>query len=243
MKSVMIVGALSLIVSASLSAQPVKEGDPLNRVGVDQLMRMSTLSPARITEMRCAGYGQWLAANRPTNPKSPSRSAAARLSAEVQAAIANDAELSTEDAHDLLAAIAMDAGLKVKDEGEAALLAEVGRCTPLYAAAASPAPLKLHPLAVPSVVSPVMASCYAQYRLAGTLSDGEEAKDFTSNANKAHELAVKDKSGAALAAAEAALEAEFNALKAAPDTDKEAGMMRLIMCQPAMQAAADKSGR
>jgi hypothetical protein len=234
------VGALSLIVSTPLSAQPVKEVDPMSVLGVDQLMRVSTLSPARITEMRCAGYGQWLAANRPTNAKSPTRSAAARLSAEVEAAIANDAELSAKDTRDLVAAIAMDAGLKVKDEGDAVLLAEVDSCRPLYSAAASPAPLKLHPLAVPSVVSPAMASCYAQYRLAATLSDGEEAKDFTASANKAHELAVKDKSGAPLAAAEAALEAEFNDLKAAPDSDKQSGMMRLIMCLPAMQEAADK---
>lgn len=241
MKLASIVGALSLVVSNPLSAQPVKEGaDVMDRLSVDQLMRLSTLPPARITEMRCAGFALWLATNRPTSPKSPTRSAADRLSADVQTAIANDADLSIATAHELLAAIATDAGLKVNEEGEVALFAEVHRCKSLYAAAASPAPLRLHPLAGPSTVNPALASCYAQYRLAATLSDGEEAKGLNASANEAHELAVKDKSGAARAAAEAALEAEFHALEAAPEADKQAGMMRLIMCQPAMQRAARK---
>jgi len=38
------------------------------------------------------------------------------------------------------------------------------------------------------------------------------------------------------------LEAEFRALEAASETDRQAVMMRLIMCQPAMDRAARDSG-
>ena len=81
---------------------------------------------------------------------------------------------------------------------------EVEACAPLYVAAASPEPLKLHPLAMPSVVSPALASCYAQYRLAAGLSNPEEAGDLNANADRARQLALKGKEGTARAAAEAA---------------------------------------
>jgi hypothetical protein len=243
MKLAMIIGALILVISAPLSARPAKvSGDVMDRLSVDQLMRLSTLPPARIAEMRCAGFGLWLAENLPTSPKSPTRPAVDRLSADVEAAIANDADLPIETAHELVAAIAADAGIKAKDEGEQALLAEVDRCGSLYAAAASPARLKLHPLAVASVVNPALASCYAQYRVAAKHSDGEEAKALNASANEARDLAVKNKSDAARAAAEVSLEAEFRALEAASETDRQAVMMRLIMCQPAMDRAARDSG-
>jgi hypothetical protein len=242
MKLALIIGGLNLVISAPLSAGPAKmSGDAMDRLSVDQLMRLSTLPPARIAEMRCAGFGLWLAENLPTSPKSPTRPAVNRLSAGVEAAIASDAALSIETAHELVAAIAMDAGIKARDEGEQALFAEVDRCGSLYAAAASPAPLKLHPLAVPSIVNPALASCYAQYRVAAKHSDGEEAKALNASANEARDLALKNKSGATRAAAEASLEAEFLALEAAPENDKQAAMMRLIMCQPAMDRVARDS--
>ena len=231
-----VIAALALLCGAPATAQP--KDDLIDRLSVDQLMRISTLPPARLIEMRCAGYGQWLVANRPGDAKSPARPAAARLSTAVQTAIANDAEIPADLAGDLLASVAVEAGKKLGDEGEPAFAAEVQPCASLYAAAASPEPLKLHPLATPSVVSPVLASCYAQYRLAASLSSADEAGDLNASANKARELALWGNDGDARTAAEAALEAEFRATKAAPQADQEAGMMRLIMCQPMMAEAA-----
>lgn len=238
MKLVSSAVSLALLAGAPANAQPAKPNDDvMERLSIDQVMRLSTLSPARITEMRCAGFGQWLVANRPDGAKSPTPAAAARLSAQVGAAIANDAELPADLAGDLVASVALEADSKAKEE-EAAFNAEVEACAPLYAAAASPEPIKLHPLAAASVVSPALASCYAQYRLAASLSEGEEASGLNADADRARTLALKGKDGAGRSAAEAALEAEFLAAKAAPKADQEAGMMRLIMCQPVMAVAA-----
>jgi hypothetical protein len=88
MKLALIIGGLNLVISAPLSAGPAKmSGDAMDRLSVDQLMRLSTLPPARIAEMRCAGFGLWLAENLPTSPKSPTRPAVNRLSAGVEAAM------------------------------------------------------------------------------------------------------------------------------------------------------------
>jgi len=239
MKSVLIIAALASMCAVQALAQPVEPKDGLmDRLSVDQIMRLSTLPPARIAEMRCAGFGHWLVAHRPRDAKSPNSAAADRLSAEVAAAISNDAELPADVAKELVASIAGEAEHVLADKGETAFSAEVSACTSLYAAAASPGSLKLHPLAAASVVSPALASCYAQYRFAASLSEGGEASDLNANADKARELALMGKEGAARAAAEAALDAEFGATKAAPQPEQEAGMMRLIMCQPVMAAAA-----
>ena len=235
MKSGSIGAALALLCGVPANAQ--ENEDLMERLSVDQVMRLATLSPARISEMHCAGLGQWLAAHRPGEAKSPARATADRLSREVQAALANDAELPADLAGELLASAGAEAGRKAGEDG-AAFAAEVETCAPLFAAAASPAPLKLHPLAAASVVSPAMASCYAQYRLAASMSEGEEAAGLNADADRARTLALKGKDGAARAAAEAALDAEYLATKAAPKADQEAGMMRLIMCQPVMAAAA-----
>ena len=243
MKLRLIVAASVLLGAVSASAQPVEpQSDLMERLSIDQVMRLSTMSPARISEMRCAGFGQWLVRNRPDGAKSPTRAAADRLSAEVQAAIANDAELPADLAGELVASVALEAEWKAKEEA-AAFDAEVETCAPLYAAAASSGPIKLHPLAAGSVVSPPLASCYAQYRLAASLSDASEVGDLNANADRARDLALKGKDGAARAAAEAALEAEFNATKAAPQGEQEAGMMRLIMCQPVMASIAKESAK
>src|SRR5688500_7293002 len=100
MKLVALASALALLSGAPGTADP--GGDLMERLSIDQLMRLSTMPPARIVEMRCAGFGQWLVANRPADPQSPNRATADRLSAEVQAAIANDAELPADLARDVL---------------------------------------------------------------------------------------------------------------------------------------------
>jgi hypothetical protein len=243
MKLRLIVAASVLLGAVSASAQPVEpESDLMERLSIDQVMRLSTMSPARISEMRCAGLGQWLVRNRPDGAKSPTRAAADRLSAEVQAAIANDAELPADIAGELVAAVALEAEGKAKEE-PAAFDTEVETCAPLYAAAASSGPIKLHPLAAASVVSPALASCYAQYRLAASLSEGDEVGDLKANADRARELALRGKDGDVRAAAEAELEAEFLATAAAPRGEQEAGMMRLIMCQPMMASAARENAK
>lgn len=243
MKSGSIFATLALLSSAPVIGQPAPSNDDfMDRFSIDQIMRLSTLPSARIAEMHCAGVGQWLVANRPAAAKSPSRPAADRLSAEVKAAIANDAELPADLAGELLASVAVEAGKKA-DEEATAFAAQVDSCAPLYAAAASHDPLKLHPLAASSVVSPALASCYAQYRLAASLSDGGEASDLNASADRARNLALKGKDGTARKAAEAALEAELRATRAAPRADQDAGMMRLIMCQPVMAAAAKGSAQ
>jgi hypothetical protein len=231
-----IVAALALL--GGMPANAGSNGDLAERLSMEQTLRLATLSPARISEMRCAGFGQWLAINRPGGKNSPTSAAADRLSAEVQAAIANDAELPADLVHELVASLSAEAKAKIADEGETAFARDVEACAPLYAAAAQPEPLKLHPLARPSVVSPALASCYAQYRLAAAVSSPEQAGDLNANAEKARQLALKGKEGAARAAAEAALESELRATKATPQADREAGMMRLIMCQPLMATAA-----
>lgn len=243
MKSGSIFATLALLSSVPVIGQGSPSDDDLmERLSIDQVMRLSTLPPARIAEMHCAGAGQWLVANRPAAAKSPTRRAADRLSVEVKAAIANDAELPADLAGELLAAVMVEAGKKASEE-PTAFAAQVDSCAPLYAAAASHEPLKLHPLAAPSVVSPALASCYAQYRLAASLSKGGEANDLNASADRVRNLALKGKDGASRAAAEAGLEAELRAARAAPQADQEAGMMRLVMCQPVMAAAAKGSAR
>ena len=239
MKSVLMFAALAsmCVVQAFAQSEGPKQA-AIDRLSVDQLMRLSTLHPARISEMRCAGFGQWLVAHRPRDAKSPGSAAADRLAVEVAAAIANDAELPADAAKELIASVAGEADHVLADKGEAALFAEVDACASLYAAATSPDPLKLHPLAAASVVSPALASCYAQYRLAANLSTGEEAAGLKKDAGRAYDLALSGKAGDSRIAAEAALEAEFRAAEKAPQADREAGMMRLIMCQPVMAAVA-----
>ena len=240
MKLVSSFAALALLCGAPANAEP--KGDVIDRLSIDQVMRLSTLAPARINEMQCAGLGQWLAANRPGEAKAPAREAADRLATQVGAALANDAELPADIAGELLASVAVDAGKKAAED-KAAFAAQVDTCAPLFAAAASPEPLKLHPLAAASVVSPALASCYAQYRLAASMSEGEDAAGLNADADRARTLALKGKQGAAYSAAEAALDAEFLAAKAAPKADQEAGMMRLIMCQPVMATAAKEGAK
>lgn len=242
MKSVLMFAALAsmCVVQASAQSEEPKQA-AIDRLSVDQLMRLSTLHPARISEMRCAGFGQWLVAHRPRDAKSPSGAAADRLSAEVTAAIANDAELPADVVKELVATVADEADHVLARKGEAAFAAEIDTCASLYAAAASPGPLKLHPLANASVVSPTLASCYAQYRLAANLSSGEEAAGLKRDAGRAHDLALNGKAGDARIAAEAALEAEFRAAEKAPRVEQEAAMMRLILCQPIMEGIAKEN--
>jgi len=243
MKLKLTVAASVLLGAVPAAGQPAEpKTNVMEQLSVDQVMRLATMPPARIAEMRCAGFGQWLAANRPGGATSPTHAAADRLSAEVQAAIANDAELPADIAGELVASVALEAEGKAKEEA-AAFDTEVETCAPLYAAAASSGPIKLHPLATPSVVSPALASCYAQYRLAASLSGRDEAGDLKANADRARELALKGKSGDARIAAEAALEAEFHSAEAAPRGEQEAGMMRLIMCLPLMASAATENSK
>lgn len=235
MKLISSAAALALLCGAPASAQP--KDDLMERLSVDHVMRLATLSPARISEMQCAGLGQWLAANQPDGARSPTRAAADRLFSEVQAAIANDTEIPADIVGELLTSLSAEAGPKT-GEDERVFAAQVENCAPLFVAAGSPGALKLHPLAAATVVSPALASCYAQYRLAASMTEGEEAAGLNADADRARSLALKGKDDAARAAAEAALEAEYLATKAAPKADQEAGMMRLIMCQPVMAAAA-----
>ena len=54
----LIVAASVLLGAVPASAQPAEpESDLMERLSFDQIMRLSTMSPARIAEMRCAGFG------------------------------------------------------------------------------------------------------------------------------------------------------------------------------------------
>ena len=117
MKSGSIFATLALLSSVPVIGQGSPSDDDLmERLSIDQVMRLSTLPPARIAEMHCAGAGQWLVANRPVAAKSPTRRAADRLSVEVKAAIANDAELPADLAGELLASVMVEAGKKAGEE-------------------------------------------------------------------------------------------------------------------------------
>ena len=235
--------AMSLMQGAGTLGDHIeKDLGPLERMTLDQLIRISTMPPARISEMHCAALAVWLDQNQPRHAFALPAGEAARVATAVSAAIANDAELPADIARDFVAALTDEPGARINEASAAQRDGIIGDlsapCKPLFSAANEGKPLPLHPLAKPSVVSPALATCYALYKAAASRADSEEAARLDRDADRAAELALRGKEGAERAAAEAVLAFEAAAALQAPTQELEAKMMRLVMCVPHLRGAA-----
>jgi len=225
---------LLLVAAALLSQAGSEAADVMGRLTLDQLMRISALPPARVNEMHCAALALWLDHKRPDHRFALPRAETARLTSEVAAAIANDAELPKDLAEQFLAVTEAEPEGKIAEAADVEqVIRDLARpCDALFKEARDGMPLPLHPLANSSVVSPSLATCYALYKAAASRAEGDEAVKLGRDAEKAAELALQGKNGAARDAAEVALAAEAEAALKAPVAKPEAEMMRLVMCVP-----------
>lgn len=226
-----------LVMVAALLLQAENEADELvKRMTLDQLMRISALPPARVQEMHCAALALWLNQNHPDHRFALPGAEAARLANQVGAAIANDAEMPEELARDFVRVLVIEPDGKIGERTDPKYETAIGElalpCDKLFGEAREGKTLSLHPLAKPSVVSPALATCYALYKAAASRAKGDEAVKLGRDADRAAELALQGKDGAARTAAEAALASEAVAALKAPEGEPGAEMMRLVMCVP-----------
>lgn len=211
----------------------------LDDLTLSQMMRLSTMAPARLNEARCAGLARWqVTSKRPA--ALPARQADAMVD-HVARALANDVEIGEALGREFVIQFASELDHQRRKRGKAdwtAWLAEQERgCADLLDAARAGS-LSLHPLSQRSVVDPALATCYARYRVAAAKATGEEAAGLQRDADKAAALALKGKEGADRAAAEAALAAAFAGAERTQKGEDEADMMRLVICQPYLRGTA-----
>jgi hypothetical protein len=244
-----------LVIAALVSQQPAqsvfdrpigelregKAAGPLDKLSLNQMMRMTSLPAARMRELQCAGLAHWNAtqgANAWPALALPDPARATFVEGVVQA-IANDIEADREAAQALVEGYSTEPKFREEKGDLTAYRAEMeSECSGLIAGVRV-GTYRLAPLARPSVVNTTLASCYARYTVAADGADGEEAKSMRETAAKAERLALTGKAGEKLDLARAALADELAAARADKASQAEGEMMRLIMCLPAM-AAVDK---
>lgn len=246
MKSVAMVAALAMLQpppAPSPFDQPMGElrgekGDGvLDRLSLNQMMRLTALPPARLNEMKCAGVTRWSGST-----AWPAFALTDRQRADfanrVASALAHDVEMDRGIAVGLINKFAEEPPYQQKQGKLVAWRAEMERdCAGLLARVRSGA-YELAPLARPSVINPTLATCYARYTIAAdAATDPAEATGLRATAAKAEALALAGKAGDALAAAKAAL-ADRLALGRDEKMTGEGGEMMLVMCIPAMDVAA-----
>lgn len=205
-------------------------GSALDDVSIGQLLKLTALPSARLSQMQCTGYGIWLRNN--GQPALPSR----RLD-EVHAILGKDAATFGEMKEDMgLAFVALyaDETEQTKKSSTAGEFAEWrkaqdARCGGFFKAAVDGS-LNLRPLASPSIIDPQLNGCHAAYRAAARRSTGDEAASLAGLAERAAAMALKGKSGEALTKARAAMADEEAHAAAAPTLDAEPEMMQLTLC-------------
>jgi hypothetical protein len=210
-------------------------GTALDELTMGQLLKLTAMPSARLSQMQCTGYALWLRQH--GEPTLPSE----RLDA-VHAALGRDAasfgEMKGEVGLAFVAVYAEEAAEKTKalsaDEFAAWRKAEDARCGGFFKSAGDGS-LKLRPLAHASVIDPVLNGCHAAYRAAAARNNGDERASLARMADRAAALALEGKSGNALAAARAALDEEAASAALAPVLDAEAEMMQLALCVPKLK--------
>jgi hypothetical protein len=223
-----------------------KGDDPLDRMSLNQMMRMSTLPDARLREFQCAGVANAQAAR--TWPIfALSDGQRAEFVDRVAGALATDMEMEKDIAVDLIGKFSEEPPHRESKGELAAWRAEMeGNCSGLIARVRS-GTYDLHPLAQPSVVNETLATCHVRYVLAAeeaeAKNDEEEAKGLRATAARAETLALNGKEGEALAKARDALAKRLAAARVDPVSAHGDDMMRLVMCLPAMDAAKLEQAR
>lgn len=213
-------------------------GTALDELTMGQLLKLTAMPGDRLSRMQCTGYGLWL--QRTGQPALPVE----RLNA-VHAALGRDAatfgEMSGEIGLAFVALYAEEAEEKKKvlspGEFTAWRKLEDNRCAGFFTAAAATS-FALRPLAPAWVINPRLNGCHAAYRAAAARSKGNDSAALTRQADRAAELALAGKKGAALAAAKTALHDEAAGAAAAPVLDPEAEMMQLTLCVGQLRAAS-----
>jgi hypothetical protein len=220
-----------------------KGDDPLDRLSLNQMMRMAALPPQRMLEFQCAGIANW-PGSRAWPVFTLTDTQRSTFVAAVVAAFANDLEIEKSVAGDLIAAYAQEPPYREAKGELQSYRAEVERDCGALMGQLRAGTYQLSPLAQPSVVNTTLATCYARYTVAaGRTKDKAEAESLRATAAKAEELALVGKQGEALAAARAALAAQVEANSAGDSSADEGDMMRLVMCLPAIDAAKKEQAK
>lgn len=215
------------------------EGDahgPLDRMSLNQMMRLSTLPKARLRELQCAGVSRW-AGSQAWPVFALDASTKADFESRVANAVAHDLEMERELAVALIDQYAEEVPYHTAKGDLDSWRHEVeSDCTDILSAIRART-YQLSPLAEPTVVDTTLATCYARYSVAAERTDGEEADGLLATAAKAEALALNGKQGEALAKAKAALAAQIAAERAAGRGDENAEMMQMVICIPALEGA------
>lgn len=214
----------------------------MDRFSLDQMMRIATLPPERIEELRCSALATWIDTNAPKQTLALPAGKATELAAAVAAAVANDAAIPKDLATEFVGAATAELdglGSEPSETKRGEMMAVLAQpCQPLFSVARAGAPFKLHPYADRSVVSPNLASCYGFYRAAAAWSLPEDAAKLLQQADRVAQQAMKGKEGTSRTAIETALASEAARAIAAKRMDSEQEMMRLILCQSFLDGSA-----
>lgn len=217
-------------------------GTALDDMTMGQLMKLTAMPGTRLGQIQCAGYGLWLARNgAPALP--PERLQAVHGALGRYAASFAEMDEAIGYAFVALYAEEADESRKSMSLGDFASWrkAQDARCAGFFKAAGDGS-LTIRPLAPRTVIDPRLNGCHALYRAAAALREGQEAAALTRQADRAAELALKDKTGPALAAARAALDEEAADAATASSLDAEAEMMQLTLCVPLLRGAKGEEG-
>lgn len=209
---------------------------PLERLSLNQMMRLTALPAARMLEFQCAGLARWQGSQDWPAFALP-EVARAKFIDDVVGALANDVEIDREVALALVAGFEREPPYR-EEKGELpAYRAEMeGKCAGLIADVRA-GTYRLAPPVSPSVVNPTLASCYARYTVAAEGAEPDEAKALGETAARAQSLVLMHKAGDELAQAQSALAEGLAAARAEKSPQSEEEMMRLVICLPAMAAA------
>lgn len=213
----------------------VREGKEQTGTAVDemtngQLLRLTAMPSARLSQMQCTGYGIWLRNNgQPALPSDRLDKVHATLG--LDAAKFGEMEEAVGLAFVVLYAEETEQtkSSSSADEFAAWRKRQDERCGGFFKAAADGS-LVLRPLAPASIIDPQLNGCHAAYRAAARRSEGEEAASLNRMAERASALALEGKSGEALVQARSALNEEAAHAAAAPVLDAEPEVMQLALC-------------
>lgn len=250
MKSLLTIVALLLQQAGGPSVfdQPIaamrgeKAEGPLDRMSLNQMMRMSALPPARMREFQCAGIANW-AGSRDWPVFALGDAERAAFVDRVAAAFALDLEMDKAIAMDLIAEYSREPPHRqAKGEGTTYRASMERDCGALIAAVRS-GTYQLSPGAEPAVINTTLATCHARYLVAAEASRNEkEAASLRATAARAEAMALAGKEGEALVKARAALQRQVEAVRADSGSAGDE-MMRLVVCLPAMDVAGKEQAR
>lgn len=210
-------------------------GTALDELTMGQLLKLTTMPSARLSQIQCTGYALWLRrTGKPALPNERLNAIHARLGEDA----ANFGEMNLDVGLAFVALYAEEAEEKKRslsaDDFADWRTSEDTRCGAFFKAAGNGS-LALRPLVPASVIDPRLNGCHASYRAAAARSKGDESAALSRQADRAAALALDGKSGTALTAARMALAEEAAATAVAPLLDPESEMMQLTLCVPMLK--------